>query len=126
MRYGKEALRVFLPKRVANRWDWQTTSLQLSLGVNRDVMQAGESLAKLGADRGLVDVHGGAAIGQSRSRYSFVSKLNRRRFKRNLSLEECSHWHVHLIEVIVRPIDNFLAHKAKVGTLLDYICNHAI
>ena len=66
LRYGIEALRCFLPKRVAKRWYEQATDLQLSLGADRDVMQAGALLAKLQADRGLVEFLRGVAAGQTR------------------------------------------------------------
>jgi CHAD domain-containing protein len=66
MRYGIEALRTFLPKRRAKRWYQQATSLQLSLGAARDVMQAGALVAKLEAARGLAEFLRGVAVGQTR------------------------------------------------------------
>ncbi len=66
MRYGIEALRTLLPKRRAKRWYQQATSLQLSLGAARDVMQAGALVAKLEADRGLVEFLRGVGVGQTR------------------------------------------------------------
>jgi CHAD domain-containing protein len=65
LRYGIEALRTFLPKRVAKRWYQQATNLQLRLGTARDVMQAGALVAKLEADRGLVEFLRGVAVGQT-------------------------------------------------------------
>ena len=66
LRYGIDALRTFLPKRRANRWYRQATNLQRDLGVNRDGMQAGALLAKLDADRGLIEFVRGVAIGKAR------------------------------------------------------------
>jgi len=66
MRYGIEALRIFLPKRRAKRWYLQATSLQLNLGAARDVMQAGALVAKLEVDRGLVEFLRGVGVGQTR------------------------------------------------------------
>jgi len=66
MRYGIEALRTYLPKRRTKRWYLQATSLQLSLGAARDVMQAGALVAKLETDRGLVEFLRGVAVGQTR------------------------------------------------------------
>ena len=66
MRYGIEPLRTFLPKRRTKRWYLQATSLQLSLGAARDVMQAGALVAKLETDRGLVEFLRGVAVGQTR------------------------------------------------------------
>lgn len=55
VRYGIEALRSLLPKKRAKRWYHQATSLQLSLGVERDVLQASAMVAKLEVDPGLVE-----------------------------------------------------------------------
>ncbi|MDO9195028.1 CYTH and CHAD domain-containing protein, partial [Rhodoferax sp.] len=55
LRYGIEALRPLLPKRRTKRWYEQATRLQSSLGATRDLMQAGALVAKLEADRGLVE-----------------------------------------------------------------------
>lgn len=66
LRYGIETLRAFLPKRRANRWHRQATSLQLKLGANRDGIQAGALLAKLDVDRGLIEFVRGVAIGKAR------------------------------------------------------------
>ena len=66
MRYGIEALRAFLPKRRTQRWYLQATSLQLSLGTARDVMQAGALVAGLETDRGLAEFIRGVAVGQTR------------------------------------------------------------
>lgn len=66
LRYGIEVLRVFLPKRRANRWYRQAMNLQFELGANRDGVQAGALLEKLDADRGLIEFVRGVAIGQAR------------------------------------------------------------
>ena len=55
LRYGIEALRSLLPKKRAKRWYQLATSLQLNLGVERDVLQACALVAKLDVDPGLVE-----------------------------------------------------------------------
>lgn len=65
LRYGIEALRPLLPKRRAKRWNRKATILQTGLGAARDVMQAGVLVAKLEADRGLVEFLRGVAVGQA-------------------------------------------------------------
>jgi inorganic triphosphatase YgiF len=55
LRYGIEALRSLLPKKRAKRWYQLATSLQLSLGVERDVLQACALVAKQDVDPGLVE-----------------------------------------------------------------------
>jgi inorganic triphosphatase YgiF len=67
LRYGIEALRCFLPKRVAKRWYQQAAALQQSLGATRDVMHAEALVAKLGVNRELVEFLRGFAMGQTRS-----------------------------------------------------------
>jgi inorganic triphosphatase YgiF len=67
LRYGIEALRSFLPKRVAKRWYQQAATLQQSLGATRDVMHAEALVAKLGINRELVEFLRGFAMGQTRS-----------------------------------------------------------
>lgn len=64
IRYGIEALRPLLPKRRSKRWYLQATDLQSILGRTRDLMQASDLAAKLGADRGLVAFLRGFATGQ--------------------------------------------------------------
>ncbi|MDO9165535.1 MAG: CHAD domain-containing protein [Rhodoferax sp.] len=66
LRYGIEALRPLLPKRRTKRWYQQATTLQTSIGATRDVVQAGALVARLEADRGLVEFLRGVAVGQVR------------------------------------------------------------
>lgn len=66
LRYGIDTLRIYLPKRRAKRWYRQATSLQLELGANRDGVHAGALLAKLDADRGLIEFVRGVSIGQAK------------------------------------------------------------
>ena len=66
MRYGIEALRSLLPKKRTKRWYQQATSLQESIGATRDVTQAAVLVAKLQAERGLVDFLRGFVAGQTR------------------------------------------------------------
>ncbi|MDO9198415.1 CYTH and CHAD domain-containing protein [Rhodoferax sp.] len=66
LRYGIEALLPLLPKRRKKRWYGQATRLQSSLGATRDVMQAGVLVARLEADRALVEFLRGVAVGQAR------------------------------------------------------------
>jgi len=65
LRYGIEAMKAFLPKRRAKSWFEQATSLQLSLGASRDIVQAGVLIANLEVDRGLVEFIRGVAIGKT-------------------------------------------------------------
>jgi inorganic triphosphatase YgiF len=64
LRYGIEALRPLLAKRVVNRWYQQATRLQLSLGAARDVTQASALVDKLSVDRELVCFLRGFTAGQ--------------------------------------------------------------
>jgi inorganic triphosphatase YgiF len=66
MRYGIEALRPLLPRRCTQRWYQQALSLQTSVGVTRDVMQAGTLVGKLEIDHGLVEFLRGVAVGKAR------------------------------------------------------------
>ena len=66
VRYGIEALHTLLPERRTKRWYQQAEGLQESIGAARDVMQAGTLVAKLDADRGLVEFLRGVAVGQTR------------------------------------------------------------
>jgi inorganic triphosphatase YgiF len=68
IRYGIEALRPLLPKRSSRRWHLQAADLQSILGRTRDLMQASELAAKLGADRGLVAFLRGFAAGHKHKR----------------------------------------------------------
>ena len=64
LRYGIEALRPLLAKRVVNRWYPQATRLQLSLGAARDVRHASALVEKLRVDRELVYFLRGFTAGQ--------------------------------------------------------------
>ena len=64
MRYGIEALRPLLAKRVVNRWYPQATRLQVSLGAVRDVRQASALVDKLDVDHELVYFLRGFSAGQ--------------------------------------------------------------
>ncbi len=66
LRYGIEALRSLLPKRRTGRWHKQATSMQMSIGGTRDVVQAATLVARLDADRGLVEFLRGVAFRQER------------------------------------------------------------
>jgi inorganic triphosphatase YgiF len=66
LRYGIETLQTLLPKKRAERWHRQASSLQADLGDARDVMQASKLVAKLEADALLVEFLRGVAVGQSR------------------------------------------------------------
>lgn len=66
LRYGIEALRALLPRKRTQRWYLEALKLQTSLGAARDVMQAGALVARLDADRALVEFLRGVATGQSR------------------------------------------------------------
>jgi inorganic triphosphatase YgiF len=66
IRYGIDALRPLLPKKHSKRWYLQAVDLQSILGRTRDVMNASELAAKLGADRGLVAFLRGFAAGQEK------------------------------------------------------------
>lgn len=65
LRYGVEALRSLLPKRLAKRWYRHAVRLQLALGAQRDLIQAGTLVAKLEADRELVEFLRGVGIGRA-------------------------------------------------------------
>ena len=64
MRYGIEALHSQLPKKRAQRWQRQASSLQASIGLTRDLMQAAMLVAELEVDRGLAEFLRGLAAGQ--------------------------------------------------------------
>ncbi len=64
MRYGVEALHSQLPKKRAQRWQRQAGSLQASIGISRDLMQAAMLVAELEVDRGLAEFLRGLAAGQ--------------------------------------------------------------
>ncbi len=66
MRYGIEALRPLLPKKHTQRWYLKATSLQTSIGATRDLMHAGELVARLETDPGLVEFLRGVSVGQTR------------------------------------------------------------
>ena len=66
LRYSIEALRTLLPKRRTQHWYEQATDLQTSLGALRDVMQASALVAKLEADRGVIEFLRGIAVGQAK------------------------------------------------------------
>ena len=68
MRYGIEALRSLLPKKRTKRWYQQATNLQERIGATRDVRQAAVLVAKLQAERGLVDFLRGVVAGQETKR----------------------------------------------------------
>ncbi|HPW09044.1 MAG TPA: inorganic triphosphatase, partial [Burkholderiaceae bacterium] len=55
-----------LPKRRTQHWYEQATDLQTSLGALRDVMQASALVAKLEADRGVIEFLRGIAVGQAK------------------------------------------------------------
>ena len=63
-RYGIEALRSLLPKRIAQGWHRQAADVQKSIGATRDLEQAVVLLNRLGAEPGLVDFLRGVATGQ--------------------------------------------------------------
>ena len=64
LRYGIEALRPVLHKRQAKRWLKQATQLQTSIGMTRDVHQAGVLASQMETDTGLAEFLRGLAIGQ--------------------------------------------------------------
>jgi len=65
VRYDIESLRSLLPKKHAKRWYRQATSLQLNLGVERDVRQASALVAKLEGDPGLAEFLRGVGCGKA-------------------------------------------------------------
>lgn len=67
LRYGIEALRPVLHKRQAKRWLKQATQLQTSIGMTRDVHQAGVLASQMETDSGLAEFLRGLAIGQGAS-----------------------------------------------------------
>jgi inorganic triphosphatase YgiF len=64
MRYSVEALHSQLPKKRAQRWQRQASSLQASIGITRDLIQAAKLVAELEVDRGLAEFLRGLAAGQ--------------------------------------------------------------
>ena len=66
LRYGIEALKTLLAKRVTQRWYLQATNLQTVIGASRDLVQASALVARLDVDRGLVEFLRGVALGQTR------------------------------------------------------------
>ena len=66
LRYGIEALSSLLSKRRTKRWYQQATELQTSIGISRDVVQAGVLLARLEVNRELVEFLRGVAAGQEK------------------------------------------------------------
>jgi inorganic triphosphatase YgiF len=66
MRYGIEALKPLLSRRRSKRWYQQASELQTSIGMTRDVVQAGTLVAKLEVDRELAEFLRGVAAGQEK------------------------------------------------------------
>ncbi|MEI8169964.1 MAG: CHAD domain-containing protein [Rhodoferax sp.] len=67
MRYGIEAMRPLVPKRNAQRLYQESTSLQVDIGATRDTTQAVALVARLQADRGLIEFLRGVAACQTLS-----------------------------------------------------------
>jgi inorganic triphosphatase YgiF len=65
MRYGIEAMRPLVPKRTAKRLYQESTCLQVDIGATRDTAQAVALVARLQADRGLVEFLRGVAACQT-------------------------------------------------------------
>lgn len=65
LRYSIEALRDLLPDKRAQCWHRQALQLQTGLGINLDILQAAVIIARLEADRGLVQFLRGVAVGQA-------------------------------------------------------------
>ena len=63
LRYGVEALRDHLPKRLADDCDQQAIELQSRIGATRDLAQAANLVAQLGADEGIAQYLCGVAVG---------------------------------------------------------------
>lgn len=63
LRYGVEALRERLPKRLADDCDQQAIGLQSRIGATRDLAQAATLVAQLGADEGIAQYLRGVAVG---------------------------------------------------------------
>jgi len=63
-RYGIEAVRALLPRRMAQRWHQRATEVQKSIGATRDLEQAGVLLARMEAEPGLVEFLRGVATGR--------------------------------------------------------------
>lgn len=66
LRYGIEALEPLLNKRLSGRWYQQAKDLQTSIGMARDVVQAGALVARLEVDRELAEFLRGVAAGQEK------------------------------------------------------------
>lgn len=65
LRYDIEALQTLLPKKRTQRWYQLASTLQTSLGAQRDVIQAAALIAALGLDAGLVEFLRGPGLGPS-------------------------------------------------------------
>jgi inorganic triphosphatase YgiF len=63
LRYSTEALRDFLPKRMASRCLEQASRLQSSIGASRDITQASTLVGKLGVETAIVEFLRGVAVG---------------------------------------------------------------
>lgn len=61
LRYGTEALRTLLPKRLAQALNQQATRLQINMGATRDIAQAAALVARMDVDRGLAEFLRGVA-----------------------------------------------------------------
>ncbi len=66
IRYGIEALNPLLSRRPTRRWYQQAKDQQTSIGMTRDIIQAGNLVAKLEVDRELVEFLRGVAAGQEK------------------------------------------------------------
>jgi inorganic triphosphatase YgiF len=64
LRYGIEALQPLLTGKQPQRWYQQALRLQSGIGASRDLTQAAALLARLPADRGLVEFLRGLALGR--------------------------------------------------------------
>ena len=65
LRYGIESLKPLLSRRRSKRWLQEATDLQTSIGMARDVVQAGILIARLDVDRELSEFLRGFAAGQT-------------------------------------------------------------
>lgn len=63
LRYGTEALRTWIPKKLGQRWGEEASRLQTTLGASRDLARAGALAAEAGADPRLVAFLLGVAAG---------------------------------------------------------------